>query len=154
MKPWYAKNARWLLEIRQKGMVPSSPVVVSMVGGEFTETAIFVHDDMPIERLDWRMLVNLDVWIWATRKAILKSVLDVTFAVAKCRPKTLFLRFEDDFGQIHDVDVGSGWHHDGIPGAVPPNHEFLWWPQRTCISSIGTHLQRALCSKHPQRTYL
>ena len=151
---FYAQNARQLLETRQSGLVPAGPVVVSLVGGSFTETALFVRDDMPLSRLDWRMLVDLNVWVWASKKAALVSVLDVTHAVAKARPKTLFLRFEDDLGKVHDVDVGSGWHHDGIAGSIPANHEFLWWPQRTCSSVIGTQLQRALCRQHPERTYL
>lgn len=151
---FYAQNARQLLESRQNGLIPAGPVVVSLVGGNFTETALFVRDDMPLNRLDWRMLVDLDVWVWATKKVALSAVLAVTHAVAKARPKTLFLRFEDAQKHVHDVDVGSGWHHDGVMGLIPPCHEFLWWPQRTCSTDIGSQLQRALCRQHPERTYL
>src|ERR1035437_6484283 len=107
---FYAQNARQLLESRQNGLIPAGPVVVSLVGGNFTETALFVRDDMPLNRLDWRMLVDLDVWVWATKKVALASVIAVTHAVAKAKPKTLFLRFEDTQKHVHDVDVGSGRH--------------------------------------------
>ena len=32
-RPWYATNARNLLELRQRNLKPAEPVVVSLIGG-------------------------------------------------------------------------------------------------------------------------
>lgn len=152
-RPWYATGARQLLEARQQGLAPEGTVVVSLVPRHFDGvTALYVRDDMPLPRLDWRMLVDLDVWVWTTKVMPLAAVLGVTHAVARARPKTLFLRFEDTDG-VHDIDVGSGWHHAGVEG-IPAKHEFHWWPQRTVSTALAGRLQQALCRQQPARTYL
>jgi hypothetical protein len=64
MKPWYAINARRLLEDRQRASCPSIPCPWSLATRR-NPGCLYVKPDMPVERLDWRMLVNLPVWIWA-----------------------------------------------------------------------------------------
>lgn len=152
-RPWYATGARQLLEARQQGLAPQGVVVVSLVPQPFDGmTALYVRDDMPVQRLDWRMLVDLDVWVWTTKAVPLATVLGVTHAVARARPKTLFLRFEEA-DRVHDIDVGSGWHH-GAVGDIPAHHEFRWWPQRTVSTTLATRLQQALCRQQPARSFL
>ena len=152
-RPWYATGARQLLEARQQGLAPKLPVVVSLVPEQFEgPRPLHVRDDMPVPRLDWRMLVDLDVWVWATKAAPLATVLGVTHAVARARPKTLFLRFEDAQG-VHDIDVGSATHFAGTAD-IPPIHEFQWWPQRTVATALAARLQQALCRQQPARSFL
>ena len=154
MRPWYAVGARALLDARKQGQMPATVVVVALVPENFGTNALYVRDDMPIARLDWRMLVDLKVWVWATEAVSLETVLAVTHAIAKARPNTLILRFSDAHGEVHDIDVGSGWHHDGIESEIPPKHEFLWWPQRTCKTELAFRLQQALCGQQPAGSYL
>lgn len=151
-RPFYATNARDLLETRQQGMVPAGPVVVSLVGGEFSEPVLYVRTDMPADRLDWRMLVNLDVWLWASPAAPLNWLLGIASRIAAVRPKTLFLRFEDA-GQVHDVEVGEGIHRPSIAD-IPAHHSFTWVPINCCGTLWGARLRKALIATHPRWTEL
>lgn len=161
MSPWYATNARTLLDARRNGMVPAGPVVVSLVGGEFDQTALYVRPDMPMARMDWRMLVNLDVWVWANAGAALDWVLETTLAIARARPSDLYLRFQDPTGQMHDVAVGRGFHHPqvnppaGVDAApVPALHDFHWCPINVGGSALGNRLQKALKAKQKAHSLL
>lgn len=143
--PRYAVNARNLLQTRQNGFRPSNPVNVALAGQNFRGTTLYVHDDMPTD-LDWRMLVNLDVWVWADRTVPLDRVIDTTVAISRAMPAWLLLRFVEA-GEVHDIDVGSGQHHDGQPSAgIRPEHSFLWLPLNVCGSALGYRLKRALCN--------
>lgn len=140
-RPWFATNARELLDARRQGMLPEGPVVVSMIGGTFPQTALYVRPDMPIERLDWSMLVNLEVWIWAGRTETIERVMAIVLAIAKAKPQRLYLRFEDSAGRVHDVDVGTGTHRNGLPEhGIQPEHSFTFCP----VNSSGTYLGRKL----------
>lgn len=145
MKPWYAGNARNLLQARQMGSIPYGPVVVEMTGGAWDVTTLYVDEGMSIDRLDWRMLVNLDVWIWTNPKVALERVTETALRIAKARPKTLFVRFETG-EHVHDVELGDGFHLVP-PDPFPPIHQF-----RVCISNntgskVGAAMRRALMSK-------
>lgn len=155
MRPWYATNARDLLQAREQRFAPAGPVVVTLVGGDFstvTETALYVRPDMPVERLDWRMLVNLDVWLWAGRSAALEWLLESTSRIAHAQPRFLLLRFEE-FGDIHDVEIGTGLH---IPPVLdlPGVHYFDWVPVNCTGTRVGAQLREALINKHPRWTRL
>lgn len=151
MKSWYATNARDLLLAREQGLIPSRPVVVSLVGGEFEQPAMYAHKDMPWDRMDWRMLVNLDVWLWAGPAAALDWVLNTTERVARARPKSLFLRFEQ--GGVHDVEVGEGLHIPEVQG-LPPQHSFTWTPINCSGTEWSARLRKALIAVHPCWTEL
>jgi hypothetical protein len=164
MKPWYAANARALLENRQKGLTPDAPVVVSLIDGNFGLLTLRVFDDMPAERLEWRMLVNLDVWIWADASVPLGRILLLTERIARVRPKRLCLRFDRPFrfempdGSInatdtHDVDVGDGWHLPAIE-EVPEQHGFYWCPVNISHTPLGDQLRNALTRTHRLGTFL
>lgn len=167
MKPWYATNARDLLEARRQGMVPAGPVVVSLIGGGFDKVAaatLYVHDDTTIERLDWRMLVNLEVWLWASDSIPLERVLQLLDGIARVRPRRLCLRFDHAWSWVsddghefdaktHDVDVGTGYHTEAVR-ELPARHEFRWEPTALNWSPIERRLQRAALAKHAWGTVL
>lgn len=145
MKLWYATGARQLLQDRQDGLMPAEPVVVSMVSGEFDETALYVRPDMPQELMDWRMLVNLTVWVWASAKAPLDRIVETTWRIAQARPKELILRFEHG-DKVHDIDVGSGYHRPAIAGVLPA-HQFWWMPVNVGGTALGLRIKKSLLSK-------
>jgi hypothetical protein len=148
-RTWFAANARDLLAARRNGSRPAGPVVVSLCGGGFEQTALYVRSDMPIERLDWSMLVDLEVWIWADPRVPLASVVHVTRDIAAAKPRELTLRFDDQHGTVHDIDVGSGHHSQGWPEAgIGPEHSFLWAPVNAAGTQLGRRLVRALQARH------
>jgi hypothetical protein len=154
-RPWYATNARNLLDSRRQGYTPAGPVVVSMIGGEFSEAAdtLYVRDDMPLERMDWRMLVDADVHLWANRTIPLARVLRVTDDIARARPRTLFLRFGKPTGEVHDVQVGDGFHMPRIR-EIAAEHTFSWCPTNNGGTRTGAKLRAALLAQHPAFTTL
>lgn len=155
-RPWYPANGRELLEARRKGMVPDGRVVVSLVGGQFGDVAaatLHARPDMPVERLDWRMLVNLEVWLWAGPGAALGWVLATTSRIAHARPRGLVLRFEEGSQQIHDVDVGTGFHAQAIR-EIPATHEFVWYPLDLSRTTVAGKLRKALAATHKPWTRL
>ena len=145
MNPTYAGNARNLLQARKNGYTPFGPVVVSMTGDAWDETTLHLYADMPIKALDWRMLVNLDVWLWANVSVALERVTEVAMQIARVRPKSLFVRFEDGEA-VHDVEVGNGFHHPKILD-LPAVHEFSVCISNNTGSKIGAALRRALLQK-------
>ena len=151
MKPWYATNARDLMNTREQGLMPAGPVVVSLVGGEFPMPTIYVRQDMPVDRLDWRMLVNLDVWLWAGPEAALTWLLTTADRIAQARPKSLVLRFEDK--DVHDVEIGTGLHIPAVK-TLPACHTFTWTPINCSGTRWGARLRKALMGVHPCWTEL
>lgn len=147
MKPWYAINAQRLLQDRQQGMKPNAPVAVVLTGDTVPAPALYVKDDMPVERLDWRMLVNLDVWLYASPAVPLDRWMRVGRAIAAARPKRLTLRFLVD-GHLHDVDFGASMHMDAIAD-VPAIHEFTWSPLDLSLTPIGARLRAAMARELP-----
>lgn len=147
-KPWYATNARSLLEQRKKGLKPTEPVVVSMVGGDFrgiADTVLYAHDDMPVDRMDWRMLVDLEVWAWASPDAAIDRVVETVWRIAQARPRQLLLRFECK-DRIHDIDIGSGCHRPAVAG-LPPEHGFWWLPINVGGTPLGYRILKSLTTK-------
>ena len=147
-KLWFATNASSLLETRRQGLAPDGPVVVSPVVKQFSHTALYCRPDAPAERFDWRMLVNLDVWLYANAKVPIDWVVNAAWRLAQVRPKQLFLRFEAE-GRLHDVDCGSGSHRPAI-ASLPPEHEFLWFPLRTTGTELAQRITGALVARHPK----
>lgn len=145
MKPWYAGNARNLLQARQQGSVPYGPVIVEMTGGAWDVTTLHLDDSMPVDKLDWRMLVNLEVWLWANPKVALERITETALRIAKARPKTLFVRFEAG-QQIHDVQVGDGFHLEP-PAPLQAVHEFSVCISNNSGTKLGASMRRALLSK-------
>lgn len=145
MKPWYAINARNLLDVRRQGVKPQGPVVVSLVGGDFAETVLYVKPDMPVDAMDWRMLVNLDVWVWGGVGAAIERIVATAWRVAQSRPAQLHVRFEHKQA-MHEVECGTGWHQGGANG-WPSDHGFLWWPLNVGGSVVGRRLCTALSAK-------
>lgn len=169
-RPFYAVGARALLDTRKQGQAPARPVVVSLIGGEYrdmTDTVLQVRDDMPLERLDWRMLVNLEVWVWANQTVPLAKVLALLDRIARARPKRLCLRFDHPWRysvevdgephehriDVHDVDIGDGFHIPAVE-EVPAIHEFLWSPVNLTCTPLSAQLHRAAMNTHPAETIL
>lgn len=154
-RPWYATNARDLLEARRNGMAPAGPVVVSLIGGAFGKLAaatLYVNEDVPVERLDWRMLVNLEVWLWADAGTPLERLLQLLDGIARARPRRLCLRF-DQGAETHDIDLGSGYHMPTV-GDLPAVHEFHWAPLALNYTPIERRLCQAARVKHARGTVL
>lgn len=152
--PWYPVNGRDLLESRKRGVSPSGPVVVTLSGGDFEGLlTLYVRPDMPLERMDWRMLVNLQVWVVADRTVPLGRVLRVVSDVAAARPAELALRF-DAGSDWCDVVVGNGFHH--VPHGPRGSHEhgFAWFPVRATWTELAARIKRALVQIHPIGTVL
>jgi len=147
-RSWYAANARTLLQQRRQGVLPTKPVNVNLDIGHELDLDGYVltlRSDEPTERIDWRMLVNLDVWVWADETQPLQRVLDVVRDIVAVKPKGLYIRFVDPFGHIHDVDCGSGTHTAGAPEhGIPAEHSFLFFPINSGGTRLGRHLCRAL----------
>jgi hypothetical protein len=146
VKPWYATNARNLLQTRREGFAPNAPVSVALSGGKFADTALFVRPEMPAEKLDWRMLVNLDVWLWASPAIALQKVLENASRIAHARPSLLLLRFEHG-DQIHDIEVGTGTHHPAVAD-MAAEHSFTWLPFNLGGTPTGQRLRDALRGVH------
>lgn len=166
MKPWYANGARQLLDMRRNGQKPAGPVVVSLIGGTFHGVASMVlHlDDEPADRLDWRMLVNLEVWLWADGTVPLERVLVLLDGIARARPKRLCLRFDRPWSHVtpsgvefeqstHDVDIGAGYHHAAQPG-LDELHSFVWEPIALNHNPVERRLARAALARHRAGTVL
>lgn len=138
-RPWYAANARDLLQARQQGMKPDGYVTVSLIGGEFDGPTLYVHDDMPVDRLDWRMLAGLLVVIEAGSGVDLERLLRVVRDIAAVMPEDLRLHFQTPDGDVHEVEVGCGWHTPAIAD-IPAFHAFMWNP----FAMRGTRVERGL----------
>lgn len=148
MRPYYAMNARQLLEKRKAGTTPAAPVVVSFFEGFYpNQETLFVADDMPSERMDWRMLVNLSVWVIVDKSVALEKMLETVFRIALAKPKELILRFEQG-DKVHDIEVGYGHHLPAIAG-IPAVHEFQWAPINVGGTAMGKRLVKALKLKKP-----
>lgn len=138
-KPWYAVNARALLETRRQGMKPEGWVTVALAGGQFDGTTLYVHDDMPLDRLDWRMLAGLQVVVEAAPVVTVDRIERVVRGIAAVKPEELRLHFATPDGDLHQIDVGTGVHHAAV-GDLPACHDFHWAP----IALRGTRGERAL----------
>ncbi|MBX3610371.1 MAG: hypothetical protein KF871_10805 [Hydrogenophaga sp.] len=148
MRPWYAANARALLESRQQGMRPDGYVTVSMVGGQFDGPTLYVHDDMPLERMDWRMLAGLLVVVEAGAAVSLERLLRVVRDIAEVMPEDLRLHFQTPDGEAHQVEVGCGWHTPAIED-IPAFHAFMWHPFTLRGSPVEHGLRDALRRSRP-----
>lgn len=145
-RPWFASNARSLLEARQNGLSPDEPVTVSIMGNVAEGTTLFVRDNMPADRMDWRMLVNLQVVVWANSKTQFDRVDAVLFGIAQARPKELQLCFVHG-ETCHLIDCGSGWHRPAVMD-IPASHEFLWQPINLGATDLGYRIKAALHKNH------
>lgn len=145
--PWYASNARDLLEMRRQGLKPERPVNVSLMGqipdGNLT---LYVRETMPADRLEWRMLVNLDVIVWADTGTPFDRVMATVWAIAKTRPAGLQLCFlhRDAW---HLIDCGSGYHLPKVSD-VQALHEFRWQPLNFGGTAFGHRLRAAMTKTH------
>jgi hypothetical protein len=161
MAPWYAVNARDLLEARRHGKMPARPVVVSTIGGEFgriADATLYVHEDTPIERLSWQMLPNLEVWLWVDGTIPVGRVLDLLDGIAQVRPRRLCLRFDCPWSWVspgghefaaetHDVHIGTGIHLESVRD-LPAVHEFCWTPAALSPTPIEWRLRDAALTRH------
>jgi hypothetical protein len=152
MQPWYASGARSLLETRKQGLTPQGPIVVSLVGQSFPHTTLYCRPDVPAERFDWRMLVNLEVWVWASAAIPMDWITATVWRIANVRPKELALRFEHQ-DCLHDIDCGSGHHHAAI-GNIPASHGFCWLPLNTSGTELGSRIKKALTAQHKLGQFL
>lgn len=154
-RPWYATNARNLLETRKRNLKPAEPVVVSLIGGDFNdiaETVLYARSDMPTDRMDWRMLVDLDVWLWVGPDAPMEWIAETAWRIAQARPRELLIRFEAREA-IHDINLGSGTHRAPVAG-LPPEHRFWWLPINVGGTAIGYRILKALTTAKPKEALL
>lgn len=142
LQPWYALNARQLLANREAGMRPAGTVQVTLTTAENPPGALLVRPDMPADRLDWRMLVDLPVWLWSDTTVPLDRLAAIARAIAGRRPSALLLRFLTG-ETVHDIEVGYGNHRPAIAD-IPAEHAFVWVPLNLGGTLIGSRLTRAL----------
>ena len=148
-RPWYPVNGRALLETRRQGLAPNGPVVVSLIGGQLVGTPLYVHDDMPLDRMDWQMLANLQVHVLAGPAVAFERVERVLWDIAHQRPKELLLQFVMA-DAIHEVDCGNGMYIPAI-GDIPAVRQFYWLPIAT-TQGAALQLKHALVTAHPETT--
>lgn len=155
-RDWFPSNGRNLMLQRKRGVLPSGPVNVVLdlrdpdIG--FAGTVLTLRSDDTAERIDWRMLVNLDVWVWADEGQPLDRVVSVVRDIVDVSPRSLYLRFVDPQGNVHDVDCGTGTHRPGAPRlGIPAEHTFLFCPVNSAGSRLGRELCRALSRINPER---
>lgn len=146
-RPWYPVNGRALLETRRQGMSPAGPVVVSLIGGQYDATALYVHDEMPLERMDWQMLVNLHVHVLASPAAPFDRIERCLWDIAHVRPRELLLQFIVG-DAVHEIDIGTGMHLPALQG-LPAMRHFHWLPITT-TPGPALQLKRALVAAHPE----
>jgi hypothetical protein len=149
-RPWFAVNGPALLETRRQGMCPTGPVVVSLIGGRYDVSALYVHDDMPLERMDWQMLVNLHVHVLASPAVPFDRIERVLWDIAHVRPRELLLQFVVG-NDVHEIDCGTGMHLPAVEH-IPAARHFHWLPITT-TRGPAMQLKRALVACHPE-TYL
>lgn len=145
-RPWFATNARDLLETRRQGFRPDGPVHVSFMGPVADAVTLFVHDDMPVERMDWRMLVNVEVVVLAQSGVPFERIVTVLKAISDAKPSELQLCFlhRDEW---HLIDCGSGAHIQAVAD-VPALHDFRWQPINLGGTALGYRLKAAICKVH------
>lgn len=151
-RPWYAANARQLLAAREAGMRPAGVVQVTLTVAENPPGALLVRPDMPADRLDWRMLVGLPVWLWSDASVPLARLTAIARSIAARRPSALLLRFLTG-ETVHDIEVGYGNHHPAVAD-IPPEHAFVWLPLNLAGTGIGARLVRALQRVAPTWSHL
>jgi hypothetical protein len=127
---------------------------VSLIGGEFREAAntLYLREDMPLERMDWRMLVDVEVHLWANRATPLAQG-----AAGPRRHRARGPRpvpaLRQPGGTVHDIDIG-----DGLPHAPRPRHPrgapLHLVPNEQRRQQVGAKLRRALLAQHPGFTTL
>lgn len=146
--PRYAYNARNLLSLRQKGKRPDEPIVVSFGdGGGRIVTQLCVPADMQVEKLDWSMLVDLDVWICFDATIPFDRVAQTALCIARARPRTLFVRMDGAEGVTHDVQVGDGFHLPKIDDEIPAVHEFTVCITNNSGTKVGKAIRELLLNK-------
>lgn len=151
-RPWYAINARDLLETRRQGLKPEVPVNVSLMGWVSPNLTLHVREDMPVDRLDWRMLANVEVVVWADTDVPFDRVAAVVIGIARVHPAELVL------GLLHEetwhlVDCGSGRHVPAVHD-IPARHEFQWQPVNLGGTPMGYRIKAALHKNLQPGTYL
>lgn len=150
MQPWYAKNALGLLEAREQGLKPEGWVIVAMVAGQFDSPTLYVRDDMPVARLDWRMVVALPVVVVAGPTVSLDRIVQVVHDIALAKPMELRLHFSIPRGEYHEIDVGSGIHIPSTAG-LQAIHTFQWCPVTLHGTPVEYRLKAALRRHQPER---
>lgn len=146
--PWYATNARDLLDMRRQGLMPDRPVNVSLMGQiPAAGLTLYLREGMPADRIEWRMLVNLQVIVWADAGEPFDRIMTTVLRIAQCRPAGLQLCFlhRDDW---HLIDCGSGVHIPPVKPLtqpeVPAVHTFFWAPLNAGCTPFGYRLKTAM----------
>lgn len=145
--PWYASNARDLLDMRRMGLKPERPVNVSLMGQVPDEgLTLYVRETMPADRLEWRMLVNLPVIVWADTGTPFDRLTTTLWRIAQARPHGLQLCFlyRDAW---HLIDCGSGYHLPPVED-VQGLHAFRWEPLNVGGTAHGHRLRAAINKTH------
>ena len=130
-----------LTEMRLAGMRPDGPVNVAFI--DPTASGLTLHmRDAARKPFDWRVLVGLDVIVWADTKTPFSDVAAVVVAIAKARPSELQLCFLHSEAW-HLIDCGSGRFQPDVQD-VPGHHEFQWQPINLGATEMGYRLKAAL----------
>ena len=126
-------------------------MVVSLVGQQFTETALYVRPDMPVDRLDWRMLVNLEVWVWASAQAPLERITETAWRIAAARPRSSFCASRPASACTTSTAAAAQRAGGGRSAA---RARVLVASMNVGGTEIGARLLRALVAHHPKECML
>jgi hypothetical protein len=130
-----------LTEMRRAGMRPDRPVNVAFTDPAASGLTLFMRD-VTRRPFDWRVLVGLDVIVWADTKTAFAEVSRTVVDIARARPAELQLCFLHG-EEWHLIDCGSGRFQPDVQD-VPGHHEFQWQPINLGSSAMGYRLKAAL----------
>lgn len=130
-----------LTDMRRAGVRPGAPVHVAFSDPAVVGLTIFMRDAAR-RPIDWRVLVDLDVVVWADAETPFGDVCASLTAIAKARPRELQLCFlhADEW---HLIDCGTGRHWPAVAD-VPVYHEFHWLPLNLGGTTMGYRIKFAL----------
>lgn len=130
-----------LTDMRRAGLRPDRPVHVAFTDPAVAGLTLFMRDAAR-RPFDWRVLVGLDVIVWADAKTPFSDVSSTVVAIAKARPSELQLCFLHG-DAWHLIDCGSGRFQPDVQD-VPGHHEFQWQPINLGATDMGFRLKVAL----------
>jgi hypothetical protein len=155
VKPWYATNARDLLETRQQGKRPAGAVVVSLVGGGFVDVA---RQPRCTCSRTCRWTAGLadagqprGVAVGRPCGAALDWMLATASRIAQARPSRSDAALRGRRGEVHDVEVGTAIH---LPRFAAFRQHGFTGPDQLRGTQWGAKLRHALIATHPRWTEL
>ena len=135
----YAINAMNLLGMQRHGMQPEGPVMVEMGRDARTKAPRSTSSPTLTERMDWRMLVNLQVAVEPRSSDSLDRLLRAVRDIAASRQLTCCCALLN----TGSIEVGSGYAPPGRAEPFLPTFVYLV-PISLTGSAVGAGLRRCV----------